>query len=115
MLRFLQSLFGRSEAKPYCIRSGKWPAVRAAHLKRQPTCQACGESNPSKLIVHHLLPVHLWPAQELSPENLITLCESEAINCHLLYGHLHCWAAYNPQCVSDARTWLAKIQRRPCR
>lgn len=33
-------------------RSSKWPAVRAAHLKANPSCEACGQRDARE--VHHV-------------------------------------------------------------
>ena len=67
-------------------RSGKWPAVRAHHLVKEPCCAWCGGT--VKLQVHHIRPFHLYPQLELDDSNLITLCEDPKHNCHLLIGHL---------------------------
>ena len=92
-------------------RSPEWPEVREAHLKEQPCCQACGAT--SRLNVHHKRPFHLHPELELVDSNLITLCEGAVVNCHLLYGHLRDWAAYNPDVEHDAEQWREKIKDRP--
>ena len=85
-------------------RSGKWPAVRAAHLKRQPACAACGQTK--ELNVHHRIPFHVDPSLELSPENLITLCEHSPQSCHYHFGHCALsWKAFNPHVVEDAATF----------
>ena len=80
-------------------RSGRWPAVRAAHLLAHPTCSLCGHDRD--LEVHHIEPYHLAPDQELDPANLITLCEESpllpGLNCHLFAGHLGRWASINPR------------------
>ncbi len=46
-------------------RSPHWPAVRAAHLRRFPTCAACGTFKGVQ--VHHVRPFWLFPALELDP------------------------------------------------
>lgn len=91
-------------------RSGHWPAVERAHLETQPDCQVCG--GRQRLNVHHIRPFHLFPEHELDPKNLITLCDGEVVNCHLLFGHLRDWRAWNPHVVQDAETWRRKILRR---
>jgi hypothetical protein len=93
-------------------RSPRWPATRAAHLAREPTCQACG--GKAKLTVHHILPVS-WPggkALELEQHNLITLCEAASHNCHLIWGHLLDWRSRNPDVRVDAPSYLAEVQAR---
>lgn len=88
-------------------RSSKWPKVRAAHLKLNPACAACGTR--SKLEVHHLVPFHLDPTRELDPTNLLTLCESSSHNCHLIWGHLLDWKGCNPAAAADSASYLAKL------
>lgn len=89
-------------------RSGKWPSVRKAYLKKHPICQVCGGNN--KLEVHHKRPFHLHPSLELSPSNLITLCEgAKDVNCHLFLGHLGNFKGFNPSVKKDAANWLKKL------
>lgn len=97
--------------KPPVRRSSKWPRVRAVHLTHEPVCQACG--GRQRLEVHHILPVNYAPWLELDSNNLITLCEGEAVNCHLLFGHLRNYQSYNPTVVYDAALWRRKIATRP--
>lgn len=94
-------------------RSGRWRAVRAAHLAAHPACEVCGGAD--KLEVHHKQPFHLNPALELDPANLITLCEANkgGVNCHLHFGHLGCYRAFNPDVAVDAPAWRAKLAARP--
>ena len=94
-------------------RSPKWPAVRAAHLKAHPTCEACGEGNTKILNVHHVVPFHIDPTKELDEANLITLCEGSVVNCHLHFGHLRNWKSWNVDVRKDAAEWLKKIKNRP--
>lgn len=94
-------------------RSSRWPAVRAAHLKANPTCAACGARE--KLEVHHLYPVG-WPHGadfELEPGNLLTLCERATHNCHFWVGHLGDWKSRNPHARLDASQLLTRIKNRP--
>lgn len=91
-------------------RSPRWPAVRGAHLKRNPTCAACGTKD--KLEVHHIHPFHLFPNLELDPSNLLTLCETGG-NCHLMIGHLKHFKSYNIAVRKDAEALLQKIKARP--
>ena len=85
-------------------RSPKWPAVRAAHLKANPTCAACGGKDA--LEVHHIQPFHLRPELELDPRNLLTVC---ADPCDLVHGHLMAWARFNPTVVADTAAYRAKL------
>lgn len=90
-------------------RSGKWPAVRAAFVKLNPRCAACGSAND--LHVHHVKPVHTHPELELEPPNLIPLCAKH----HWLVGHdpdgprgpqKPDWKKSNPFVRRDARMLL---------
>ena len=91
-------------------RSPRWSAVRGAHLKRNPTCAACGTRD--KLEVHHVRPFHLFAHLELDPSNLLTLCETGG-NCHLMLGHLKFFKSYNLDVRKDAEVLLQKIKARP--
>lgn len=95
---------------PPLKRSNRWDDVRDAFIDKHPTCAACGSR--AMLNVHHIRPFHLFPHMELVEDNLITLCEGQVINCHLLFGHLRNWGSYNPDVVKDAAEWLAKIKAR---
>jgi 5-methylcytosine-specific restriction endonuclease McrA len=88
------------KAPDLLARSPQWPAVRAAHLAKQPSCQVCGAI--TDLEVHHIVPFHVDPAGELDSTNLITLCEAPGHECHFVIGHLWDWVNANPDVVSDA-------------
>jgi hypothetical protein len=90
-------------------RSPEWPTVRAAHLKREPTCQACGINK--NLSVHHIIPFHIDKSKELDQDNLITLCNEH--HCHFVFGHLDSWYSYNINVREDAKNWLEKVKHRP--
>ena len=60
----------------------------------------CGSTKD--LQVHHMLPFVDDPTKELDDSNLITLCESSGIECHLKHGHLGNWHQYNPRIQSLA-------------
>lgn len=94
-------------------RSSHWPTVRKNHLAEHPTCAVCGGTD--KLEVHHKQPFHLNPALELDPANLISLCEANkgGVNCHLHFGHLGNFKAFNPTVEPDAASWNRKIANRP--
>lgn len=94
-------------------RSPRWPHVRAAFLKQNPICAACG--GKKNLEVHHIHPFHLKPELELEPSNLLTLCESGigGVICHLAFGHLGDYRSFNTEAVSDANARLNKLKNRP--
>lgn len=109
------SVFDKEDDGDFSIlskpRDPKWPTIAKAHLSKNPECVICGRKE--KLRVHHKKPVHLFPDKELDPDNLITLCESGALNCHLTFGHLGHFNSYNPKIDTDAKTWGNKIRKRP--
>ena len=81
-------------------RSHRWPALRRKTLKACGQCAACGSTR--HLVVHHIKPFHLYPELELDPKNLIVLCETPGVNCHLRIGHGREWTLWNPSVVRDA-------------
>lgn len=85
-------------------RSPRWPAVRAAHLRQHPACEACGCR--SNLEVHHVVPYHMDRTLELDPANLLTLCRTD----HLVFGHCGDWAVANPCVRNDTAWWRARVQ-----
>ena len=87
-------------------RSSGWRKIRKEHLKIQSKCQVCGKTKNRQ--VHHILPVHLYPDDELDLYNLITLCGRH----HFLFGHLNYWKAWNPLVVWDSDIWRDKIETR---
>ena len=95
------------KGKPKVKRSGKWRTVRKAHLQVEPICAVCG--GKKKVEVHHICPVHIDPARELDPENLITLCERGPgkLNCHLAVGHLGNYKKQNGRVVNNAAYFFA--------
>ena len=106
--QFLEWIFG--PPKPFAIRHHKWPEVRREHLAKEPVCQACGSKK--NLIVHHRLPVHIFPDNELDTDNLITLCEGLTVNCHFLFGHCNLnWKCYNENVRVDV-LFMAKLKSR---
>lgn len=88
-------------------RSPKWSSVRKEHLINEPMCRACGRKKD--LEVHHIMPYHIKPEDELNPSNLITLCS----NCHLLFGHLMDYKSWNENVVEDCNNFSSKIKNRP--
>jgi 5-methylcytosine-specific restriction enzyme A len=86
-------------------RSGQWKTVEKHFLEANPTCAACGTKR--HLQVHHMRPLHLFPALELSTENLITLCMTREHECHYRIGHGQNWKSFNPNVREDAANALA--------
>lgn len=99
-------------AKPDIKRSSKWPAVRAVHLKANPTCEACGCSEVKFLEVHHIRPFRVDRKRELDPTNLITLCEKPGHWCHFVFGHNHDWKAHDPNVREEAARHLSRVKNR---
>lgn len=101
LLKWLKNLFA-----PVDLFGGdrdpRWREVRAAHVKKEPVCQACGKS--AKLDVHHIIPVGIDKTRELDPENLITLCNQP---CHLVFGHFMSYYCYN----NDVRKMVADYRK----
>lgn len=89
-------------------RSPHWEAVRRVWIHAYPSCAACGGT--ASLQVHHIKPFHKHPDLELDIDNLITLCEAEARNCHYCFGHGYCWRGWNPQVVEDAARFLSRVR-----
>ena len=92
-------------------RSKKWPSVRNAFLKKNPSCAACGNKKLNELEVHHIRPYYAYPFLELKEENLIVLCEGSG-NCHFVWGHLLNWRVWNLSVRKDAKAFLNKIKKR---
>jgi hypothetical protein len=90
-----------AKAKVEMKRSPHWPTVEHKHLKKNPTCAACGGTE--HLNVHHKKPFHLFPELELEPTNLITLCMDGDKDCHIKLGHGGNFKAYNPNVEEDVK------------
>jgi len=90
-------------------RSGKWPAVRDAYLKKHPHCEFKGCTNPDTPEVHHKKPFHTHPELELDPSNLKSLCRTGE-NHHLYVGHNGDFGGINPNVDEDCKcgTYSAK-------
>ncbi len=67
------------EGDPF-LWSGKWRGIRAAYLKRHPTCAECGQPATQ---VHHVIPRALAPALALDWRNLAAYC----VACHAVAHH----------------------------
>lgn len=71
-------------------RSGKWPKVERDYLRGHPECCVCGRP---ATVGHHVIPVHVDPARELDPANLIGFCGPVE---HLQWGHAGNWSWSRP-------------------
>lgn len=92
-------------------RSSQWKKVRDNFLFFNNYCAVCGTEK--KLNVHHIIPVHIQPENELWPLNLITLCEGKDGGCHFRWGHLWNWQSFNRDVQFDAKVWSNKKKGRP--
>lgn len=88
-------------------RSPKWSTVRNQFIKDNPICAVCGKTK--NLTVHHKKPFHLFPKEELNPKNLVTLCESRGMNCHITFGHLGNFQHFNETVDIDVLVWNRKL------
>lgn len=120
MLKMLLELFShdpdfyRIPPKPlFGKRSALWKRVRAEHLLAFPSCAVCGQTN--FLEVHHVLPFSKFPELELTPSNLITLCETPATNHHYVFGHLGYWHDWNPRVREVAAEMMDQLRDRQTR
>lgn len=87
-------------------RNPLWYKVREEYVKKYPKCSLCGSIND--LEVHHILPYHLFPEEELNEANFISLCRRD----HFIFGHLLDWKAYNINVVDDVAIMREKIKNR---
>jgi len=86
-------------------RSDKWDIVHDAYIKKHPTCAVCDSIN--NVQAHHIFPFHYCialgrPDLELDDRNLITLCETEGHDHHLLIGHFDDFKSSNMNVKTDA-------------
>jgi hypothetical protein len=94
----------------HTARSNHWPVVRAAHLKKEPRCAACGSSDPAHIEVHHIRSFAEDPSLELDDGNLITLCRTPARPCHFIFGHLGSYQnGVNPKVREDAAAYKLRL------
>jgi len=99
--------YGLNEAKRNNYeteRSDKWDEVRDAFIKKHPTCAICGST--INLQVHHIFPFHYCialgrPDLELDDRNLMTLCETQGFDHHLLIGHFDDFKSSNLNIKND--------------
>lgn len=84
-------------------RASGWGELARETVEQHPYCSCCRAERD--LQVHHVRPVHLFPAEEMMPHNLLVLCR----RCHLFVGHLGDTRRWNPMARSDASKWRRKI------
>ena len=113
LLEFLVSLLHKWQTRESlktlgATRSPQWNKVRYEFLQGK-VCSVCGRKD--NLIAHHKKPFHLFPGEELNPNNLIPLCERPTIlNCHLTFGHYGNFKRFNPNIEEEAKEWRKKLQ-----
>lgn len=83
--RRAEELFGRGSC---------WQRARAAHLRKEPRCRACGSDEDIE--VHHITPYAVDESLECVESNLVTMCRP----CHHVVGHAGNWHTYRPDVVS---------------
>lgn len=88
MLRWL-----RQQAETLFGRGSCWQRARAAHLRKEPRCRACGGGDDIE--VHHITPYAVDETLECVESNLVTLCRP----CHHVVGHACDWRRYRPDVV----------------
>lgn len=102
----VRKLFGFEPLYGGQARSSEWPRLRAAFLKANPKCAACGRAE--SVVPHHIKPYHKFPELELVWDNLVSMCEWKTMNCHLWLAHGGRWDWWNPSVVDDA-WWFSKV------
>lgn len=112
IVQILKSFFrrGLDPASLGAARSSKWNKIRDEFLGRNPLCSVCERKND--LIVHHQKPFHIYPDLELRESNLVVLCESAGMNCHITFGHLGNFKNYNPNVLEDIKLFNKKVKER---
>ena len=107
LIQFFKDLFRGYPVLGASARSSEWPKVEKQFIKDHPKCEVCGKNK--NLNVHHIKPFHIDPANELNPDNLITLCRDH----HFLFGHFLNWSSWNVDVHNDSNIWYNKIKSRP--
>lgn len=93
-------------APPAEGRSPHWRKLAHDTVEAHPFCVVC--NTKGGLQVHHIRPFHLHPELELTPSNLVVLCQPH----HFLFGHLCDWKKWNPSVMADVVIWAGKVARR---
>lgn len=110
---FFKKIFNKDYRLFGSLRSPEWSRVRNAFIAKNLQCAVCGKTDKKVLAVHHKKPFHLFPHLELEPSNLVTLCESAGMHCHITYGHLGNFKSYNKDVEEDIKIWHEKVKNRP--
>jgi 5-methylcytosine-specific restriction protein A len=91
-------------------RNPHWRSFCKECVVAHPYCAACGSTK--FLVGHHKKPFHLYPDLEMSPENILILCQGDVCNCHFVFGHNFSWLAYSETAEEDAARMLDRIKNR---
>ena len=91
------------------LRSSGWYQFRKIHIKKE--CCYCGRKGTflKPLQLHHLRPFHLFPEDELNPDNVETFCNE----CHLREAHLMSYKSFNINVKEKAKIMREEIKNRP--
>ena len=92
-------------------RSPQWKAARKKYAKAHPFCEVCGPGvQRAHLEIHHVNPYHVCQLigrgdLEFDFRNLVSLCEDDGFDHHLLVGHFDSFKSSNPNVRTDVTTY----------
>lgn len=86
--------------------SREYRLMRIIHLRKNPRCIICGSIKGR--VVHHLNSVRYFKDQIFDPDNLVTLCDYRANNCHGLF-HTVFKNSYRCKCTKEDFKRFMKI------
>jgi hypothetical protein len=105
---------GLDVAKEHGVeRSPLWEKVERDFKSKNPKCACCGSTKDIQ--VHHINPFHDvvlagFPELELDERNLISLCEENGKDHHLLLGHGGSFRNANLNVIEDCIYFLNKSE-----